>query len=130
MGARVSDDRRARILIDAMYMGEKDAAKKHGVSIRSIMNWKKELGNDSEFSTIFRKYANEREKSWADEIPAALEASINFLKSAANEASPKNADVIKAISGATQVLSDVAITKDIIDARIAGTDRAENEETR
>ena len=129
MPAAINNERKATILIDALYISDKEAAKKHGVSDRSIRNWKMDMENDPSFSAIFQKKLVERDKAWAEEIPAALNACIVFLKDAANAVRKNDPSAIEAITKAAQTLSEIAITREIIDARLTGTDRQNDKET-
>ena len=128
MPAAINDERKAMILVDALYQGDKEAANKHGISTRSIRNWKKDIENDAVFSAIFQKKLLERDQRWASDIPAALNACIAFIKEAANTARKTDPDAIEAVTKAAQTLSEIDITRGIINARLAGQNRSDSQE--
>jgi hypothetical protein len=69
------------------------------------------------------------DREWAKEIPEAMGVSIDFLKKAALEANPKDPAVIHSIAGSLKMLSEVAATWKVLDARLsknAGPDREGN----
>jgi predicted transcriptional regulator len=108
----------AAALVEAAYTTDKEAAKKYGVTERTIRNWKKRLDNDPVFSRIFQDKRAQFEKSWADEAPDALKAGIQFLKKAAQQADPKKPDVIHSVAGAVKIIFEVLAVKQVLDVRI------------
>lgn len=115
------------VLVEAAFFGDKPTAAKYGVSLRSIHNYRKRLNEDTKLAELFRIKKDQMEQEWAEEMPAAIRASIEFLRKAATEAKTTDPDVIHAIAGALKILSDVAMTKKVIDARLAGSNRQANE---
>lgn len=117
----------AAALVEAAYSTDKQAAKKYGVTERTIRNWKKKLDEDPEFSRIFHNKRSEFEKGWADEAPEALKAGIDFLKDAAVKAktqtNPKP-DLIHAVAGSTKILFEILAVKQVLDVRIPEQNRS------
>lgn len=127
MAKKLNLDRAAMILVEAAYYGDKKTAEKHGISERTISNYRSRLAEDGELSVFFHIKKQEFEDKWADELPAAIRAGIQYLAKAANEADPKDPKAIYSIAGALKILADVALTKKVLDARITG--RGEPERT-
>ena len=116
-------DLAASVLVEAAYSNDEKAALKFGVSQRSIPNWRARLDTDPEFASIFHSKRDRFESSWADELPAAIRACVDFIKRAALEASHTKPDVIYSVAGALKIVSDIQMSKDIIDARLTDFNR-------
>ena len=111
-------DKVATILVEALLFGDKVAANRHGITQRTIQNYKARLRDDTELSELFARKKSIVEDDWVNEIKSAMIASIDFLKRASQEADPTNPEVIHAIAGAAKILSGIGLTKDLVDARI------------
>jgi hypothetical protein len=112
-------ERAARILAAAALVGDKRAAQENGVTQRSLQNWRKRLASDADFSRSFVEKRNLVERDWAESLPGAIRQSIDFLQRAADEADPKDPGVIHSVAGSLKILTDVATTRRLIDARLA-----------
>lgn len=112
-------DRAAAILVEAAYYGDQKAAQRWDISERTIYNYRKRAKTDEKLSDLFKSKRATFERSWADELPGSIKAGIDFLKRAAQSADHNNPDVIHAIAGALKIQAGVAVTKDILDARLA-----------
>lgn len=128
MPAPINDERKATVLVDALYKGDKAAAAKHGVSERSVRRWRVDLEEGTTLSSIVQKKLLERDKSWAEEIPAALNACIGYIREAAQTVNKRDPDAIEAVTKAAATLSEIDITRGIINARLAGQNRPDSQE--
>jgi hypothetical protein len=128
MAGRFNYERAASALVDAAYLGDKQAAERHGITARSIRNYRQRLQEDRELSELFQHKRALAEQDWAHELAPAIRASIDFLRRAAQRASTRDADVIHSVAGALKILSNVAMTKEVLDARFAHTDRSSDPE--
>lgn len=126
-GTKFKPELAATVLVEAAYTSDEKAALKYGVSQRSIPNWRARLDTDAEFSSIFHSKRERFEASWADELPTAIRACVDFIKRAALEASPTKPDVIYSVAGALKIVSDIQMSKDIIDARLTDFNRETRE---
>ena len=111
-------ERAAKALSDAALMGDRAAAQKYDVTQRSIENWRSRLDDDPIFSALFQELRQEKNKQWADDLPAALTSCIDFLKRAGQEASPADAAAITAVATAAETLADIALTQRMVDERL------------
>jgi hypothetical protein len=127
---RFNYDRAAAVLVEAAYYGDKAAAERNGVSVRSVENYRARLEDDIELVAIFAIKKQQFDESWADELPGAIRAGIQFLAKAAREADPKDAQTIYSMAGALKILADVTLTKRVLDARLTGRGEPEREENR
>jgi hypothetical protein len=128
--ARLNYERAATILVEAAYFGDKQAADRYGVSVRTVERYRARMDEDDELSAFVAIKKQKFEDEWADELPGAIRASIRFLGRAAQEASAKDPQAIHSVAGSLKILADVALTKQVLDARLTGRGEPETEENR
>lgn len=119
MGRRLDYDRVAAILVEALYYGDQETAKRWDITTRTIQNYRARLDDDAELSVIFADKKAAFETEWANEVPAALRSAVRFLMRAGEEADPSDPQAIHAVAGALKMLAEVRFTKDILDARLS-----------
>lgn len=114
-------DKVAKILVEATVIGDKAAADKNGISLRTLWRYRSQLkaGTDSELTASVSDKKAVIEKGWADEIPGALRSAVEFLRKAAEQADPKDPEAIHSVAGSMKLLSEVAATWKVLDARLA-----------
>ena len=122
LGGRFNPDRAAQILVEAAYHGDKKAAKENGISERTIRNYRRILAEDTEFSAIFLKKHEKFEDDWASDLSGAIKAGIKFIKESTEEQKKSSPDSLSAVTDATRVLAEIALTKDMLDAKLADKD--------
>ena len=118
MSREFNKERAAKALVDAILMGDNEAAKKYGVSYKSLQGWRSRLDTDTEFRQFFQELRAKKDERWADDLAAALASGIRFLKDAGTQADPKDPDAIAAITGAVEMLADIALTQKMVDERL------------
>lgn len=109
----------AAAVIEAAVRGDKEVAEKYNITTRTLRNWKHRVVNDDEVSAHFRKKKDDADRAWADQIPGCLSACIGYLKTAAEESHNKTPEMVHAIAGALKMVSEVAATWKVLDARLA-----------
>lgn len=122
-------DRASAVLVEAAYFGDKTASERYGISIRSIENYRARLEDDMELVAFFAIKKQKFEDDWAEELPVAIRSSIRYIAKAASEASTDH-QMVYSIAGALKILSDVKLTKDVLDARLAENGRPKTEANR
>lgn len=127
---RTDYDRLATILVEAAYYGDAKTAERWGITDRTIQNYRGRLDNDSELSSFFVLKKQAFENEWANEIPAAIRSALRFIVRAGEEANPKDPEAIHAVAGALKIVTEVELTREIINARLGRYDRADGEEGR
>jgi hypothetical protein len=130
MPQKLDYDRVASILVEAAYYGEQSAAARWGISDRTILNYRNRLNEDEELSDIFALKKAAFENEWANEVPAAIRSALRFIVRAGEEANPKDPEAIHAVAGALKIVSEVELTREIINARLGRHDRPNREEGR
>jgi hypothetical protein len=128
MPRKFNYERAATILAEAALIGDEKAADNHGTTVRSVQNWRAKLKSDPVLVEFFAAKTQAATTDWADDINDAIKAGVDFLRRAANQASPMHPDVIHAVAGAVKLLSEVQMTKRVLDARIAGANRPQHPE--
>ncbi len=114
-------ERAARILVEAAYKGDSHACQAYHITERTLRNWRQRLDVDAHFSAIFHEKKQLFERSWADELPAAIRATIEAAKRAAQQLDAADPDGAHAIAGLLKILSEIATMREILDARLTGT---------
>ena len=125
-------DRAARILVEATMsrLTDEEFAKRHGVSDRTLRNWRTRLGEDDEFAELFLSLKSKAVDKWAGSLAGAIRGSIEFLARAAETCATDDPAAVHSIAGALKILADVAMTQQALDARFAGQHRPPNEADR
>jgi len=118
---------RAQIIVEADCGNDKVTAARHGISLRSLQRYRKESQENDALSRIVARKRELIEANWAEELPTAIRAGIDYIKTACMEAKNTDPLMVRAIVGAVKILTEVAITKDVIDARLTGFDRPERQ---
>lgn len=95
-------ERAAAAIVDAAYMGDKEAAQKHGVTTRTIRRWRKRLETDAYFESLVS------DKMCDTEI-SPLRHSTKKIKLSRKNNRPRFVYLIKATNG----LIKIGIAKDV-----------------
>lgn len=115
-------ERAAMALATAAVVGDKAAAKEHGCSTRSLRHWRKLAETRPELAAACREKKQVVERDWAEELPGAIRSCIDYLKRAA-ESDSLDPDMVHSVAGALKILNETAISRRVLDARLARADR-------
>jgi transposase-like protein len=108
--------RRAEILVEAhLTHDDRKTAERHGVSDRTLRNWRGQLSTDGEFAKIFQVKKFAAESQWADRVPSALRQCIEFVEKAARDGDHKDPKMVHSIAGAFKLLSEGDVTSKMLD---------------
>lgn len=118
MVAKIDYDKVARVIADAAIFGDAEAASKNGVSIRSVRNYRSRLETDPQLAMLAQLKRQQQDQAWAHEIPSMISAGIHFLKRATQELNPKDPLCVHAVAGALKIVSEIELSKRMIDARL------------
>ena len=113
----------ARILVDAMYSSDVTAAKKWGVTLRTVYRYRNRFRTDPQLSAIVTKLRQEFESNWKPELARAITTGVKKMArmiEAAPEGKTFNAAALEAVTGAVKVLSEIQITSDVLNAGQGG----------
>jgi hypothetical protein len=120
----------ARILVDAAMLGDEAAAKRHNVSTKTVSRYRALAATDDNLSKVVGQASKLASREWASDLGAAIKGQIGFLKRAAQEADPKSPAAVHAVADALEILADVALTSEMLDARLAEQADSDREEDR
>ncbi len=120
---KFSDDQIAQILVDAAYHGDQAAAQSHDITERVLRKWRTRLNVDVQLEELFHKKRHVMEQNWASDLPAAITAAITAAKTSALSLDPRDPDSAHAIAGILKILSDIATTQEVLNARLSGPSR-------
>ena len=119
MPRKFNTERAAIALVDALTLGDRAAAQKHNVSLKSIENWRARLESDPDLKKQFQLKQRAMHEAWIDEIPSALQAQLGFFKRMAQDGDPKDPETIRAVVEVLKVLTDIQFAKKLMDARLS-----------
>lgn len=115
-------EKAASILAESALYGDKVTSEKWGITTKSIRNYRAKLAVNQQLSLLFQLKRQQLESTWATEIPLALKAGIDFLKRATQSLDPADPKAIEAVTQSLKVLTEVLMTKEILDRRFAERD--------
>jgi len=118
MAAAVSPDLMAQAVIDAAITSVPAAAEKYGVTRKTIYVWRKAVGSNPAVLRAVTEKKAAADRAWAEQIPACLEACIDYLHRAAVESQNKTPEMVHAIAGALKMVSEVAATWKVLDVHL------------
>lgn len=111
-------DLAAAILVEAAFNGDQAASEHWGISIRSIQRYRAKLGKDKKLASSVADKKKVFEGRWADNISPAITNGISYLTKAIQEIA-STPEGIHAVAGAVKLLSEIEMTKRMLDARLA-----------
>jgi len=77
------------------------------------------MDDDRTLADLVQQKRQKAEEDWAEELPDAIRASIDYLRRAAGKAEESDPEVIHAVAGALKMLAHVGMTKKVLDARLS-----------
>lgn len=131
---KIDYDKAARILVDAAQLGPQKAAEKHGITDKTVRNYRRRLETDEELSAAFRRLSAgavalfqiqqaQAELGWRQEHHAALRRGMQVQQALFDrvmELAPKITDakelkeLIVAVGRANQGLIDSATAQEAL----------------
>lgn len=123
-------ERAAMVLVEAVFFGDQSAADRYSLTKRTVRGYRERLSTDKELSSLFQIKKDAFESGWAEEIPAAMRQGTRFIIRAAQEGDASDPDMVHSIAGAMKILAEIGLTKEILDVRYGGLNRANPQENR
>lgn len=118
----INYDRAAKILCDAVLMGDREAAEKWKTTIRTIQRYRIRLETDDKLRRMVAKLQSLQDKDWASEIPGVLAEGMAFLRAAfvdnRHHGGTLAADNIDSLTHAIEALADIDMTRKLIAERL------------
>lgn len=123
MKRKYSDDQIAQILVEAAYYGDAFASERHRISRRTILRWREYAENSPYVTNLIKQKKSAFDKAWADDAISAFREGFKFLNESAKEVSRSDPGAIHAVAGALKIISEILITREVLDARLAAANR-------
>lgn len=118
-------DKIAEIVAEAAYTNVHKVAEKYNVSSRSVQRWRHHAEYDAELAKLVLQKKRAFQSRWVEEAGAFIQQGFVFLRKAANNEN-LSPEMIHAIAGAMKIAGEIVTMREILDARLAGQDRANN----
>ncbi|MCX7601465.1 MAG: hypothetical protein N2Z75_05925 [Meiothermus sp.] len=110
----------ATVLAEATLEDDRTVCERHGITPRTLRNYRYRLQSDPELSLLFRERLRTLEREWANELAPAIRQAVRFLQRAAQVADPRDPRAIEAVAEALRVLSEVSMTREVLQTRLEG----------
>ena len=114
-------DKAARGLVDAILLGDTPAATRHGVSQRTIENWRAKLKTDGKLVEAFGKKValmqNREDETWLTRIPETMKVMLDRLRELMAK---DDVQISEVLDGITRV-GDLDLLARSMEARLAAT---------
>lgn len=116
VSTKFPQSRIAVALADLTIMTQRESAKKHGISIRSLKRYKADLDPASPLAAEVQNINNNRDTSWAAELPDTLREALAVLRVHISNPNfdPKQ---LNAIVNSIKVLNGIEMTRKVFKAR-------------
>jgi hypothetical protein len=112
---RRDNHKAARVLVDAALQGDRKACEIHKVTDRTLRNYRAALDTDTELSGLYAQLSRlVTTQNWADELNTSLTGLIRKLGSMVQELPGSTAENITSVTGAIKVLSEIALTREVL----------------
>lgn len=112
---RRDNHKAARVLVDAALHGDRKASETHKITDRTLRNYRAALDTDTELSALYAQLSRlVTTQNWADELNTSLTGLIRKLGSMVQELPGSTAENITSVTGAIKVLSEIALTREVL----------------
>lgn len=106
----------ARALVEAMLVkDDKKVAARHGITARTLTNWRAALAKDDELSAIFQdRLRDALNSSWVAELDTTLSSTLRSLRTHVEGLYEMTPESVEAISTAFEAVSEIAIAREVL----------------
>lgn len=125
-------EKACEVLLDAAFYADSEAARRHSVSRRTVINYRKRLKTDPAFAQLFTDKLQQlrQDTDWEERLPATLRSALAKMDECFRAMPARSPETLRAISEAVTVMVDALMTLRMLDARLADQDREEAPEDR
>lgn len=116
---RLDPDRAARVLADAVELGDKGAADKWGISEKTVRRYRQRVPTDSQLSTSVRRVAREEERGWQIARRRFLREGVEKLRTLISQATVQQLDDV---SRALERIGNIDVASEALGVGAGGTD--------
>ena len=112
---RRDNQKAARVLVDAALHGDRKACDTHKITDRTLRNYRAALDTDTELSALYAQLSRlVTTQNWADELNTSLTGLIRKLGGMVQDLPGSTAENITSVTGAIKVLSEIALTREVL----------------
>ena len=115
---RFDHDKAARIVAEAVAIGDKAACAKHHIALRTLQSYRKRLESDPQLAQACADKKAIVEADWAARLPGALAACVDWIHDNLPKLKAKP-ESLHAVAGAMKLLADTGLQKQLLDVRLA-----------
>lgn len=118
-GGKLADERIAEILVEATSCKDEEAAKRGGISVRTLRNYRARLACDPVLAALFRHKKSLVERDWADAAIKTLRSSLAVLNELVEASRPQPgekpaAGTIREVAGAIHIVGNLGIAREAL----------------
>ena len=111
--------RAARMLAEALVTSDATVCEKERISVRTLQRYREALKTDEVLSRLFDEARQQMTQlHWAQQIDVTLSGAAAKLLELVQKAYSPDAETIQAVTGAVQSLAEIAMTRDMLAARL------------
>ena len=111
----------ARVLADAVTLGDEVAAKRHGISPRSVQRYRALAKSDDRLTGAVAAKKKAVDDDWRDSAVQFMRTSIAKLEELVAAAGP---DQIREVAGAIKIVGELNVAKDVLGGEQPRSDSA------
>lgn len=111
----------ARILAEAHIRGDKPAARRNSVAVRTIKGYRRRLSHDPELDRLFREHVQLLGKDWAEDTINALregfgamEAWFRVAREEAQAGKKWQAGVLREVAGGVKIIGELQVVREAL----------------
>ena len=119
---KFSKEQIAQILVESVYLGERETADKYQIATITIQRWWRKVEIDTELFKLVEIKKRMFSRKWVDKAGAFIDQAFDYLNNASHS---KNVtpEMVHAIAGALKIASEIVAIREVLDARLSGQDR-------
>lgn len=112
------DDTKAMIVAESYAITPKESKAKWGVTISTVQAWRRRAKTNKAFGLLVARKQAEYRRDLTDATAAAIRASLDYIKRAAQEAPTDDPKVIRSIAGALKMAGEFGLASEITYSRL------------
>ncbi len=121
------NQRAARALADAHFMTDGQAARKHGISSKSLQRYRAALEKDTSLSTLYLQCLDEiAHRDWADELSQTLTTALRKIGAKLEAVEADTLTDITHLVGLTRELMELELSRKYAEHETRGDDQADD----
>lgn len=108
-GPRIDPERLATIVADMELHGDKAAAQRHGVSVRTLYNYRERVRNDAELSKLCSEKKAAISEGWVESVRRVRLTALQKMETLIHLS-----DDLREVTGALKILNDAILAERVV----------------